>query len=1099
MPEIILHERFDSLLHEVCRGAVARAPSPRPQPVVVPSIPFSDHLQLAVAKKLGICMGMEFLTPSVFIARVTGRAEDPPWSKERLVWSILPHARDFARHLGLERGKASMRDLFAVSELLADRLDQYGHFRPEMIRAWNAGRSFFADGNADEAWQRDLWIRLRDELGPDVPHPAVALERFRNDKALCERVRAAFPEITLIGTGSIDPLLVGVLEFLRDAGTAITMHVLLPSKNYLGDLRRRDGVLEAARKDPGNFFDDAAHPLVASMGRHAVGAFLLLEKLDEGSRMTPEFDARDAEEPPGSQSLLARLQSDMRGLSLPQPLDPPAGRDGSIGVHSCFGPRREMEVLRDEILRAFRDIPDLRPEDIHIVTPSLETYAPLVPAVLGQIMARGGDGAEDAPHDAPLWVRVTELPEAGQNPLVAGLLALLEMASSARHEASSLLGLLHLEPVQRMLGAGDDAGRLRGIIRDSGLTRGLGNVGATPATGTWAFARERLVGGLWMGGELAACYPDGAFVLPVAGDLGGESEVVRSFVGWQSKLEETMRDWSKPACARDWARRLGGAMTGLLGCRDGEDLAMRPHLLFLESLDGSEKVDAGTIRDWLDGVTADERRRSPNSGKITFGRFRQLQNLPCKVLAMVGMQDAAFPGRSRLPAWDLLQAVPETWDRNPRIEDRQLFLDALLAPEKRLIITGSTRNIRTNKDEPFSSCIDELLRVLAAMGVPSGKIVIKHPLQPFSPFYFTGAPQPDLPRSFSATNAAVARAIEAGGRKDRPFWAGEGARPEPGPVAIEITLHDLVGFWKDPAKAYVKAQGVRLPLDGEGDEELDRTPVQLGVLEKWKIKDAVLQEVLCGGAGLDLVKAQLAANRSLPMGGLGDHVWNENKDVAGRFGARVRAMSGDAVPVVCELHLTNNAPGVPDFEVRVTGQVHLTADGTHLLAYRAGEANEPKHFIQPWIEAVFAAHAGHNLPTIFLSETHPDACAINTLEKAVSDDAPDRAEGLMRDLVTGCLLGRQRPLCYAPATSGAIAKNLAGTSRTSPMEPAAAVAKARADKWDPAAGSSGRSPNDGESYAAKLAWRDRDPFEDRDAWLHLVDKVASPLREWGRF
>ena len=1103
-PRILPHDNFQELIGALCREMDGCAPSSRPRTMVVPSVAFKDHLQTGIARKRGICMGLDLPTAAVFVARVTGKKDDSPWSKESLEWRILPHAREFAVQLGVDAANASTRELFAVSSLLADQLDQYGHFRPEMIRAWDKGQFFLGKDHADEKWQRKLWTELKEEIGEDHLHPAVALAELGQDEEFRTRMRREYPSVTVVGTGTIDPLMVEVLKMLGEAGSEITVHVLVPTQHYLADLKSSAEVLEQLRDEPDSFAHEAGHPLLTSMGRQAAGAFCLLQELDEN---LPEWRMEEDAAPQAPGSLLNQVQSGIRHLSPPQQTEQKE-KHPSIGIHSCFGPRREMEVLRDEILRAFKELPDLQPSEIHIVTPSLDVYAPLVPAALELSVVRGA-AAEWT--ETPLRVRVTEAPRSGHNPLIAAVLALLEMASAESYEASSLLELLHLEQVRRALAIEEDdekIDRLRARIRDSGVTNGLGGNDGKPGIGTWAFARERLIAGLWMGPEGAPLYPgedaaDRDFVLPVAEDLAGDTALVRSFAAWWSGLETAMREWAEPALPSGWAARLRNVPSVLLGCRDGEELAMRSHLLFLEAVSCDVNVDAGTILDWLDAATSEDRRRNPFSGKIAFGRFRQLQNLPCRVLAMVGMQEGAFPAGSRVPAWDLLQSKPKPWDRNPRIDDRQLFLDAILAPAERLIITGATRIVRTNESEPFSPCVDELLRVVAALRGTDEGTVTEHPLQPFSQEYFCQGAV--LQPSFSKTNAKVARGIaEADGvRRPQPFH-DTGATPPAiaEEKTLEITIGQLAAFWKDPAKAYVKARGISVWQDEEDDRDLDFSPAILNDLQGWKVKDAIVREIVEGAGNLEAVKAQLRADRQLPKGLLGDRIWEEHKDTAEVLGSSVRANYGAALPINCELGMAMGHYRLPDINVKVAGQLRLNMAGDHLLVWHAGKAESAKYFIEPWLSALFAAHQSieSRLPTVFLNAEEKIAGPKNTFDAALSRDGElnDFLEltNQIQDLVAGYLIGLVRPLCYAPSTSDEIAKHLAGTTRIPAAPLNQAVAKARHAKWEPDRSVDDGIPGEGESEAARLAWRDTDPFANLADWDDWVEKVAKPLRRW---
>lgn len=1101
---ILPHDNFRELIGALCREMDTSPPSSRPQTMIVPSVAFKDHLQTGIAQERGICMGLDLPTAAVFVARVTGKKDDSPWSKENLEWRILPHAREFAMQLGVDAANASPRELFAVSALLADQLDQYGHFRPEMIRAWDEGKFFLGKDHADEKWQRKLWTELKEEIGQDHPHPAVALAELGQDEKFRTRMRREYPSVTVIGSGTIDPLMVEVLKMLGEAGSKITVHVLVPTQHYLADLKSRAEVLHQLRENPDSFAHEAGHPLLTSMGRHAAGAFCLLQEIDEN---LPEWRAEEDGAHRTPESLLNQVQSGIRHLSQPQQTEQKE-KHPSITIHSCFGPRREMEVLRDEILRAFNELPGLQPSEIHIVTPSLDVYAPLVTAALELSVVRGA-AAEWT--ETPLRVRVTEAPKSGHNALIAAVLALLEMAAAEKYEASSLLELLHLEQVRRALAIKDDdekIDRLRARIRDSGITNGLGGEDGKPGIGTWAFARERLIAGLWMGPEDAPLYPgkdaaDGDFILPVAEDLAGDTALVRSFAGWWSGLEGIMRQWAEPAPPSEWAARLRNVLFALLGCRDGEELAMRSHLLFLESVPCTVKVDAGTILDWLDAATSEERRRNPFSGKIAFGRFRQLQNLPCRVLAMVGMQEGTFPAGSRVPAWDLLQSKPKPWDRNPRIDDRQLFLDAILAPTEQLIITGATRNVRTNESEPFSPCVDELLRVVATLRGSDEGIVTEHPLQPFSQEYFRQ--DADLQPSFSKTNAKVARGIaEAdGARRPQPFHNAGAAPPAiTEEKTLEITISQLAAFWKEPARAFVKARGITVWQDEEDDRDLDFSPANLNDLQAWKVKDAIVREIVEGSGDLEAVKAQLRANRQLPKGLLGDRIWEEHKDTAEALGSSVRANYGAALPINCELDMVMDSYDLPDLKVKVTGQLRLNMTGDHLLVWSASKAEKAKHFIEPWFSALFAAHQSveSRLPTIFLTAEETTAGPKNTFDSALSRDGDFNDQlaltNQIQDLVAGYLVGQVRPLCYAPSTSDEIAKRLAGTPRIRAMPLNQAVASARQKEWEPGRSDENAIPGEGESEAARLAWRDTDPFANPADWDKWVQKVAKPLRRW---
>ena len=126
-----------------------------------------------------------------------------------------------------------------------------------------------------------------------------------------------------------------------------------------------------------------------------------------------------------------------------------------------------------------------------------------------------------------------------------------------------------------------------------------------------------------------------------------------------------------------------------------------------------------------------------------------MRSVPHRVVCLLGLDDGAFPrqasARRRQPA---ARPIRYAGDRDPRTEDRQLLLDALLAAREALIITYSGNDERTNAPLPPAVPVGELLDAIDATArvAPAGatrrasdQVVIRHPLQAFDPRNFVGA------------------------------------------------------------------------------------------------------------------------------------------------------------------------------------------------------------------------------------------------------------------------------------------------------------------------------------------------------------------------
>lgn len=1037
-----------SLAAEITRIQRESAPF-TPVSVVSPSKTFTDWIQLEIAKKTGLSMGLNFMPVGEFLGRIVA---EETWSARSMTWRILPLVNDYAHHLGVTEPKG--RDRLALARVLADQFDLYAHYRPELIQCWAENREA-PQVPKEDFWQRDLWAK---QAG-DGSHPVldVMLGNYASE------VEQACSNLLIVGAGSLDPLLVELLRRLPGRSN-VQIHLCLPSLEYLGDLKRQSPQPGAAKEGDPELFEMHQGPaLLMTMGRKSIGAFHLVEALDSNYSGWPLPEASST---PGK-SLLEQIQDDIHQLRA-QPTKI-ASADNSLQVHSCHGPRREMEVLRDELLRAFKEIQSLKPEEVLIVTPSLQTYAPLVSAILE--------------HALP--VRMTQLPPAEQSPVAEGLLALLEISARNLFEASSLLELIQLRSVRACLNIADDGEAFEGLrncIIESGMTRGLGD-----ESGAWQFGADRLMAGSWFGNEEVAKYPSGDFILSVASTVA--RPLMQRFLAWLQRLRAALAEWQTEAAPKLWAQRLVDATLTLLVAdihAEEEDvhLEVQSHLDFLAGIECDEAVDAGTILDWLAGEFEQSGKRSQISGQIAFGEFKHLQHVPCRVLAMVGMQEGAFPRQNKMPAWSLLRCAPKIWDRNARIDDRQLFLDALMTTSEKVIVTASSQNVRTGKAEPFSVCVDELLRTAEAMGARRDQLVVKHRLQPFACDYFRPADS-SMPPSFDAGSQALAEVLGAKGTgAGAPFWS---ATPPHNHRADEpIMLEELLRFWKDPARAFVQSQGIETYEKEEPD--LDRIPLKLDGVGQWQVKNAVLQDLLGEEPDLELTKARLLAARKLPPGALGEDIWSALKTKAELVAHKV----GKPGSITLEKQLDEGLP-------LVRGAVSVVSDqnGNELLVgYRAGEFDKAKDYLQPWLAALLVAATGESWPMRLVDEKR---------ERDLSPIEQGQATRILSRLVRGFLLGRSQPLCYAPATSESYLRAATEINKGQPplrlgdldgRHPGAI--KVAAKKW---ADDSSTPPGEGTSRSARLAWRDVNPFgtvELENQWHNLACSIAEPLRLWSQ-
>ncbi|HZI37387.1 MAG TPA: exodeoxyribonuclease V subunit gamma, partial [Acidimicrobiia bacterium] len=268
-------------------------------------------------------------------------------------------------------------------------------------------------------------------------------------------------------------------------------------------------------------------------------------------------------------------------------------------------------------------------------------------------------------------------------------------------------------------------------------------------------------------------------------------------------------------------------------------------------------------------------RANFRTGHLTICTLVPMRSVPHRVVCLLGLDDGVFPRKTDVDDDDLVAADARVGDRDPRSEDRQLLLDALLAAESNLIITYSGRDERTNAERPPAVPVGELLDVVdRTVALPEDpgvlartRIVVHHPLQPFDARNFmAGRLSGAAPWSFDAVALAGARAA-----------GGERAQPAPFlPVPLTavrgeaVELEHLVRFVQHPVKAFLR-QRLGVSLSEDADDASDALPVELDALEQWAVGDRLLSGRLAGD-DRDACVAAERARGTLPPGTLAEPV-----------------------------------------------------------------------------------------------------------------------------------------------------------------------------------------------------------------------------------
>lgn len=1029
----------------------------------------------------GVCANVEFPFPGRLVGDVLAEAtgvdrHEDPWRPERLVWPLLdvidesadePWMALLATHLGqrprpggdrvdgLSGNAGDVTDdelrharRFATARHIADLFDSYGIYRPDMVLGWlDAGPGSPAPDIADDAqWQPRLWHVLRQRV--ERPSPPERIARA------CARLRAggvalsAVPDrISLFGLTRLPATYLDVLRALA-AHRDVHLFALHPSLALWDRIDRlslhptgRPSMPIPRQDDPTR--DVPTHPLLATWATDTREMQLVLAAAGDAAVAHHPVHVREPT------TLLERIQADVRAdVAPPGPPGPSATAQGpdrrhvlddtdrSLQVHTCHGRARQVEIARDAICHALADDPTLEPRDIIVLCPDIDEFAPLLHATFGA-GAPDPDPAAPPPVDRGLPhlpYRLADRSLRQTNPLLATLDALLGMVDG-RLSAPELISFAGREPVRsRFRFDDDDIEALATWTSDSNIRWGLdaerrsrywlGDVDAN----TWRAGLDRVLLGVAMDADGSRMVGGR---LPLDDVESGDVALAGRFAELVDRIDTVCTAGAQDRPVDEWVGVLGDAVDLLMACPSSESWQRLQVDAILAEVQGEATV-AGEIASAVLSLTeirallADRLRGMPTradfrTGAITMCTLVPMRAVPHRVVCVLGLDDGAFPRPGRADGDDLTRQLPMVGDRDPRTEDRQLLLDALLAATERFIVTTTGADVRTNEARPPAVPLSELLDVVdrtaiaADGGAATDVVVTHHRLQPFDPDAHRG--EDGRPWGFDRVHLAGAQAVTGPRSAPPPFLD----RPlDPVPADDVVSLDDLVRFVQHPVREFLRQRlGVNV---WEDDDHLPESiPVELDALERWGIGQRLVERLVAGDPIDAAVAAELAVG-ALPPAAMGLATIGTIQATAERIHAVADAVGAAATTTSLEIDvaLADIAGSGP---VSLVGTVTgVQDDATCAVSYSSVGA---KHRLAAWVRllALSAAHPATPWRALTVGKHRAGG---RVVELTAFDGPPEhrrqQATAVLADLVTLRARGLCEPLPLPCKTAGAWAE-----------------------------------------------------------------------------
>ena len=554
---------------------------------------------------------------------------------------------------------------------------------------------------------------------------------------------------------------------------------------------------------------------------------------------------------------------------------------------------RELEALLDWLQARFREDPTLRPDDVLVVTPDLSATAPLMEKVF-----------ESQPADARIEWRISGLSYLDDDQAAQTVLGLGKLLNG-RATREDFMAWISLPPVAARFGfTSDDMPTLEAWLRAAGYRYGLSDAHLnTIDPVTFAVAKDMTLARAVERLTLGFCLPNDEVMplydtLPVVGteesgwtSVGDRPVLLDALARLSTYLEAFRLRIEKDATATDWMAWLLDAMTSLIKEEgNGFNRVRQAATAVREDI---ERASAGgapmtvPFELFMSSVES-QLELTPGGGlptnRVTLTGMAQLRPLPYRIIAIVGLNDdCSFPGTMRRHEFDLMAVAPRRGDRDSRIDNRNVFLDLLLAARDRFLVSYVCGTGEAAKERQPSIVAQELRDWLLDFtesreerNEVAERLTVTVPLNAFSQSNFEYGHR-DWRSHDKGLFEAVKQAIATDYSESDPVFADKGLKAND---RTTVTLRELADFWKKPATRTLGAAGVWLgPLDEGAQEGL--MPGEIGV-EQWVRRFEAYKAFEAGQTG-EAWETCVKANPR--YGALGVREWFADSDTA--FGQKL--------------------------------------------------------------------------------------------------------------------------------------------------------------------------------------------------------------------
>lgn len=751
------------------------------QKIIVPNLDTARWFKLFAAEVNGIAANLECLLPAEWLWRQIRKIypdlpELLPSDLQPMKWSLFQLLSDervrkkfdiLDRYVQSQPKGRREQAVFQLAGQIASVFDEYLVYRPEMMLQWQNGRS----GKGDEKWQSELWRMLNKSWKSSNS------ENQKNRAELFDEVLTAFSNQKLETGESLFVLNPGLLP--------------LPLIKLLKKTREQSDLF-VYQMDLSNKVKENRNELVQVFGRESEKVHEVINILD------PDKSQNLHSEIPGN-SPLNQIQSDILNGNPVRTFSEIDDKITGIEIRSCHSPLREIEVLHQFLLERFEEDKTLHPDEILVATPDLETYRPYIKAVFDQ-----------AESDLPQIPYHAGYSTSHSNPgMERALLRLLTLIDS-RFEFSDVIGLFMMKPVYQSFGISEsDCNKLKRWIEENHVVWGLDANHRKEfdqpeeQLQTWGLALRRGWLGTILGGKEGEVTDD--LLLYQSIRTTNDQQIWAAFSNYLHQLDTMRKEIRRKKRCSDWVEWLTNRMDSLFD--DASLGSMEAQIIKRVMGQIQEQAEVGECDKEIsfllfksELMSMLDRQKASGalfSNGVTFSSMVPVRSIPFKIIALIGLNGNEFPRKQITPDFDLMAQNSLPGERNRKNEDRNLFLESIMAAEEIHYCSYIGQSSVDNEEIPPSTIVSEWADVINnALGSETKSVIKKEALSGFSRSNF------ESKKSYSGVYLQTARSMQndegviSGLKLHQPIPWEESEEP--------IQIDDLTRFYSNPIRCFLR-------------------------------------------------------------------------------------------------------------------------------------------------------------------------------------------------------------------------------------------------------------------------------------------------------